>query len=282
MNVVSMSKLGRKGRFGNQIFQYMFLRTYARRHGARTMCPLWVGNYLFGTDDPPVTQRLPVIKEKDEHTIEDTVIPHARQPFLNCDFEGYFQYHTSYYAPDRDFIRQLFRPVGVAAHCVQAGWDWTEGMGRTCVGVHVRRGDYGKKGFFWRTPVAWFRAELERLWPDLERPWLYVATDEPAVVDEFEGFPRVSAAHCPDGLPENAKFYMDFYALTQADVLLIPNSTFSFAAAMLNERLKFAKRSWLCDQSFHYFEPWYDLPLRQQDRLEDYPHIPAIRWAEAG
>ena len=37
--VVTMSSLGRLGRFGNQIFQYAFLRICANESGARVECP---------------------------------------------------------------------------------------------------------------------------------------------------------------------------------------------------------------------------------------------------
>jgi len=54
-DLITMSKFGRFGRFGNQIFEYMFLKTYAKKHGLEVQIPPWVGNYLFGTDDPPTT-----------------------------------------------------------------------------------------------------------------------------------------------------------------------------------------------------------------------------------
>ena len=49
---ISMSTLGRMGRFGNQIFQYGFLRLYGRIHGLQVEVPDWVGRWLFDLDDP--------------------------------------------------------------------------------------------------------------------------------------------------------------------------------------------------------------------------------------
>jgi protein subunit release factor A len=46
--VLTMSSIGKLGRFGNQLFQYAFLRICAERSGARIECPPWVGQALFG------------------------------------------------------------------------------------------------------------------------------------------------------------------------------------------------------------------------------------------
>lgn len=49
--VLTMSSLGQLGRFGNQLFQYAFLRICARNSGARVECPPWIGQTLFGHKD---------------------------------------------------------------------------------------------------------------------------------------------------------------------------------------------------------------------------------------
>ena len=52
----SVSKLGRLGRFGNAVFQYMFAKTYARRFDLQVECPAWIGNFLFDARDLPLGQ----------------------------------------------------------------------------------------------------------------------------------------------------------------------------------------------------------------------------------
>jgi hypothetical protein len=47
------------GRFGNQLFQYAFLRICAQNRGARIECSPWIGQTLFGHDDAPIAERLP-------------------------------------------------------------------------------------------------------------------------------------------------------------------------------------------------------------------------------
>lgn len=281
--VISMSQLGRMGRFGNMIFQYMFLKTYCRRHGLDLQIPPWPGNRLFGTQDPPVTRKLTVLREKDKEDADEGVIPHTHPPFINCDFRGWFQYHTSYYRPDRDYIRSLFQPVPQLAEALQTDWTDANPANRPLIGIHIRRGDYGKdrQGYFWRTPVRWF---IEKLWelrarPELESSLVYIATEEPVLVRRFLHFPQLSTnlfIHSRQVVPTDLQHYLDFWALTQCDYLLIPNSTFSFAAAMLNTRLQTAWRSVLSIQGWREFDPWNDKPLNQKERIEDYLHIYGI------
>jgi hypothetical protein len=149
--------------------------------------------------------------------------------------------------------------------------------GRTAVAIHIRRGDYGF-AYFSRTPVSWYLHQLERIWPTLDRPFLYVASD--ALDDVLSPFARYSPVTADDvcrPLPAH-DFYRDFYVLQHADVLLIPNSTFSFSAAMLNERLQAAYRSHVPSRGFVAFDPWNDKPLDQQwtAHVERYPWMPVL------
>jgi hypothetical protein len=71
-----MSSTGQLGRFGNQLFQYAFLRLCAEKSGARVECPAWVGQTLFGHQDPTISKRLPpAIERKDEEENLFDVIP---------------------------------------------------------------------------------------------------------------------------------------------------------------------------------------------------------------
>lgn len=49
--MISFNKLGTYGRLGNQLFQYAFLRTTARRLGVIFFCPEWLGDSIFALDD---------------------------------------------------------------------------------------------------------------------------------------------------------------------------------------------------------------------------------------
>ncbi len=62
--VLTMSSIGKLGRFGNQLFQYAFLRICAEKSGARVECPPWIGQILFGHKDATISKRLPPAIER--------------------------------------------------------------------------------------------------------------------------------------------------------------------------------------------------------------------------
>jgi hypothetical protein len=41
----------------------------------------------------------------------NSILTHLPQPVVNVDLLGYFQYHTSYYAPQQAAFRDLYRPL---------------------------------------------------------------------------------------------------------------------------------------------------------------------------
>jgi hypothetical protein len=74
--VLTMSSIGQLGRFGNQLFQYAFLRICAQGSRARVECPPWIGQSLFGHQDAPIANRLPpAIEQKDNEEALFDVIP---------------------------------------------------------------------------------------------------------------------------------------------------------------------------------------------------------------
>ena len=123
--VLTMSSIGQLGRFGNQLFQYAFLRICAEKSGATVECPPWIGQTLFGHNDAPISKRLPpVIERKDVGESLFDVIPEFI-PYLekladaksfrvgsevletglaNVDLWGFFQFHTRYLKPRRTEI----------------------------------------------------------------------------------------------------------------------------------------------------------------------------------
>ena len=267
---ITNSRLGRMGRFGNQLFQYLFLKTYAARHELRVEAPPWVGNVLFGTQDPPVSCAWPIVAD-----VNEGVVRQSSNLFRDCDFEGYFQYHTSYYADQREYIRSLFRPAPAIAERLMKGWEQIGGQRTTIVGLHLRREDFGQ-GYHYITPTSWYLRWLDEIWPTLDNPVLFIASnDVRAVLPEFAAYRPVTCRDLGMTLPE-APYYPDFFALTQCHLMAIPNSTFSFAAAMLAEQVRHTARSHLPTQGFIEFDPWNDDPLHRAHRAENYPHVPGI------
>ncbi|QDU95561.1 alpha-1,2-fucosyltransferase [Lignipirellula cremea] len=278
-DVIAMSKLGEMGRFGNQVIQYMFLKTYALQHDLEVQTPPWIGQKLFGCEDRPISASLPEFEELYDKDPQRMMIPRLDAPLRNVDVAGYFQYASAYYQPHQAYIRSLFTPVDAVRRPLEAAVARLRQRGRTIVALHIRRGDYGY-GYFYRTPTSWYLRWLESVWSDLDDPVLYIASDDlPNVLGDFKSYSPVTVKDLDIRLRQ-APFYPEFFLLSQADVLAIPNSTFSFVAAMLNEKLQAAYRSQLSDQvdgsHFHRFDPWNAPMLDTSARVEDFPQVQGI------
>lgn len=254
--VLAMSTLGANGRFGNQLFQYAFLRVYAKRHGLRVETSPWIGRYLFGCADPPISRAWPMVTQSWQAP-QDDHIPHLVPPLSNVDIWGYFQYHTSYYAPDRQFIRSLFVPTPAVRDRLQPAVRQLRSLGKTVVGIHLRRTDC----YVFTTPSGWYKQVLADLWPRLEAPVLFLASDDlDAVRSDFTPFHPVTSWDLNVSMPE-ADFYPDFYLLSQCDYMAISNSSYSFTASWLNDRAQlFLKPDPRAGKLVPY-DPWNCEPL---------------------
>jgi hypothetical protein len=242
--------------------QYAFLKTYARKHDCELQLPPWVGNTLFGCEDPPVTVNLPPRLEQDD------CLQHPRPPagdeYVNHDFRGYAQYHTSYYRPHRTEIRAMFRPVGSVAKRLRPALEKLFAGNHTVVGVHLRRGDYGRMSFY-VTPVQWY---LTTLSPQTAKSLGVDLGTEPLPHYQYLGVDLKTKE------PLQMDFFPDWYLLSQSDVLLAPNSSFSFTAAMLGQCQRFFRSS-LPKQGCEEIDPWDAYPVTH-DKAEDYRHVPGV------
>lgn len=229
------------GRFGNEIFQYFMAARLAEHHGLTLRAAPWAGATLFGLSTSPLERKLPVIAEHDprpdKSAIWQSFSPGAER-VANVALFGDFQFDTGLYdGCGQELFRNLFSPCKPLHAALEAAKVKMMAGYETLVCVHVRRGDYrdNAPGMFYRTPVDSYVKWLRKIWPLLKSPKLYVASDDPHVVTEFSdaGFVPYTAKDVDIQLDE--PFYVDFWMMTQANALAISNSSFSFAAAMLNE-----------------------------------------------
>lgn len=302
--VVTMTALGELGRFGNQVMQYIFLKCYAAAHGVKEIqVPGWVGAGLFGLTDRPVQRAFPAIAEfrdtKANSTFTTDLIDyvkhskhgrgvseltpdalrdgHSEIP-VNVDIWGWFQWHTSHYAPFKDIILETFTPVEeLHAHCARIFDErvrFRNGKHHTVVGLHLRLGDYqsiAASSFGYRVPTSWYLEWLAKIWCTLQNPILFIASDNlNAVLNDFADYSPETADSIGMKVPTSMKslkagFFPDWFGLTQCDVLAISNSTFSFSACMLNRipgatfyRAHFRDRMIL-------FDPWNAEPIIHRD-----------------
>lgn len=296
-NLITMSCLGRQGRWGNQVFEYTFLRSYARRYDLYHQCNEWVGQRLLGCLNPPIREQLPVYRETIEskspiHLLNFT-FPPSGDEVRGHDFVGYAQFHTSYYSQDRQFIRDLFVLSPEVAERVQPSVADLKSRGKTVIGLHMRRGDTGRL-IFYLTPNQWYLRWLEQHWDDYDDPVLFIASEVPEDKEAFAEYNPVTSSDLlslsdkpyrvynylkpdlADPTTTSMDWFPDWYLLTQCDVLVFGNSTFSFSAAMMNHNLQSAWRSRLSTQSFELIDPWNSWSMLRED-IRDYPGV-ADTW----
>jgi hypothetical protein len=289
--VLTMSSIGKLGRFGNQLFQYAFLRICAEKSGARVECPVWVGQTLFGHQDSPISKRLPPaieLKRDEEQGLFDVVpalIPYIEKladakslrigsdaldtGLANVDLWGFFQFHTRYFKPHQQYFRSLFQPVDKLKLVLDDGLKLLRSKGKTIVGIHLRRSDYlsePRAGFTLVFPTKWYCEWLEGIWAELTDPVLLLCSDDlDSTLDDFAKFSPVTSRDLQIKLPvgmEELDFYTDFYMLSQCDVVCSSNSNFSFVACMLNQQAQmFFRPHWDFSSRFINFDPWDSDPL---------------------
>ena len=208
--IVQISCLGRFGRFGNQLFQYGFARTYAERLGALLETPNWLGQFLFGLRDAPLSRCLKVLHETELNGVD----PANWQ--TNVDLFGYFQNkHTAPHLSRRklrewysvtDEIRKMFpKPPEPYAVC------------------HIRQGDYittYNSNFCIIDKVCYERA-LEKYPPNMPVVW----------VEENKSVPSPN-------LPHEISWLGDWMTIFNADIVFRGNSTFSWWAATIGHATK--------------------------------------------
>eukprot|EP00162_Nutomonas_longa_P011954 comp20831_c0_seq1/m.43138 comp20831_c0_seq1/g.43138 ORF comp20831_c0_seq1/g.43138 comp20831_c0_seq1/m.43138 type:complete len:387 (+) comp20831_c0_seq1:182-1342(+) len=301
--VVSVSSLGKLGRFGNQIFQYSFVKQVGRVNNASVVVPSWIGAFLFENADE-ISEEISARKAMEKDTsqansifddlvlqqIKDsnngTAIPVAgpqdltekNEKLVGTDIWGWFQINMSAY-PDKENWRSLFRPRKHLKEKMDEAMAKLREKGNTVIGVHIRRGDYtsiAMTSFGYSVPTAWYITWLNSIWHTLDKPVLFVATDDPtgAVVRDFDQFHPETLATLGATMPEDmrhlkADFYPDFYILSQCDMLAISNSTFSFAAALMNERPNTVFLRPHADLGLIAFDPWTSQPILHRDMNKD-------------
>jgi len=270
--IITMSKLGHWGRFANQVFQYAFLRIYVAINNFDYQVPPWIGQYLFGHNDPSIDQFLPLVNDSLNNHLYDaskSTIAGNKNPRGNIDIIGYFQYHTSFYAQHQAYFRKLFNPTSKIVSVVGKTINILRTKGNTIIGCHLRRGDYGtftrdSAKCFFVAPSIWYLRWLDENWEKLDKPVLFIASDElDKVKSDFKKYNPITTEDIK--LPE-ASFYPDFYTLTQCNIHLISNSSFSFVASMLSTQGKEFFRPRLSQQKLISYDPWNSHTVLRDER----------------
>lgn len=247
--------LGRHGRFGNQLLQYGVLRLYAARHGLTLEVPPWPGRHLYGLDDPLPGPALPRLPEREvEAGVMASLGGAGGAVLADRDVTAYFCGDTSFLAPHREAFRGFFTPGPHIRPWADALTSRLRAAGGTVVALHIRRGDFGW-GPFWMAPESWYLHWLDAVWPGLDRPVLYVATDDSRCLPAFAAYRPLCAQDLAEPIP-GAEFLTDFHVLCEADLVAVSNSSFSFVATMLNQRARSVVRPDKARQALVPYDPW--------------------------
>ena len=256
-----------KGQFGNQVLQYIFLKVYAKRHGLQAQTTGWDGARLFGLNDSRICNHYDVLEESPEvqERIKDSYTLRSQERFSDVDFRGYFQFHTSLHANDRDYVMSLFQPVPEYKNRVQQAVQQLRALGNTLVSIHLRRGDFGTPPFH-ISPSTWYLQWLREIWPTLNHPVLFVASDSlDLVLGDFAEFRPVTIRDLGVEI-KFAGYYPEYYILTQSDILAASNSTFSTTAALLNSTGRAFYRPDFAQGRLVEFDPWNTHPFEYVNR----------------
>jgi hypothetical protein len=230
---------------------------------ALVQVPGWVGCELFGRNDPEPLLTFPEWREGSSgksalSTLAGSAwIDHFKkdQPdFPSVDYWGYFIGHSRDLAPDREFIRGLFRFQPDFLEFAERRLARLRTVRRRILAVHLRRGDYGYACFF-QAPCAWYEACLRDAGLDPSEWIIYVCSEDPKRYrGRFGGFKTADFSDM--GAPDGLAAYLDFYVMTKADKVLTANSSFSFMATMLNENHAEFLRPCAETERLVRYDPW--------------------------
>lgn len=242
---VSMVCLGRHGRWGNTLMQYIFLRAFALKHSLRCETPKWVGSHLFGLDDPPVghcysnvvIDNISEVYDPDNHfqwplnwsqqrawylaktwrrtpfqihVTDQQDNEGTRLPFLNADFEGLFMIPTGHLKNMRKYLRSLIKPSSDIQNFLKPCVERLRARGKTLIGVHLRRGDFITRNmrlnFEFVTPVSTYIRWLKSIWASLNEPILFISSDDiNSVISAFADFCPITSRDLCSDIPPYMK-----------------------------------------------------------------------------
>ena len=206
---ISVSCLGKQGRFGNQLWQYAFAKTYALENGFDLQVPSdWMGRKLFNITDPPLTEIFPKT-ELDELPIEKHSI----------DLNGYYQHQRFADCMDVDQVKAFFKFKDI----------WLDNFSKSkeyYIVCHFREGDFNI--------LPQYCTIKPRSYMDAARDFGYNTNDVVCVAEglkKSEDSRNYSEDKTYGG---NIDFLYDFFLLMNADIIFRSNSTFSWWAAFLS------------------------------------------------
>jgi hypothetical protein len=231
------SKLGRMGRFGNQLFQIAGTIAIARKNNHQYAFPKWEHAPSFRHS----------LQELDTSFVADLTVHQSSFRFIDItlaapqeyviDLNGFFQ-SERYFEDSGEFIRTVFAPSNtVLTNVMSAYGDWL-GKEPTCA-LQVRRGDFAKYPHYhpMQTPEYYARAMAS-----FPKDTVFLVSS-----DEIEWCKVNIKAKRVVYMP-SAEPILSFFAGTLCDHAIISNSSFGWWMAWLNRNSNpriIAPKAWL-------------------------------------
>lgn len=222
--MISFKRLGEYGRFGNQLFQYAYLRTQADRLGVKFYCPHWVGDDIFHLRDESERAENP-------EGIDKTYI----HPRANCGFHQSAieiqdgtdvcgNYQSSKYFKDED-VRMWYAFKGDVINPIRKKFDRIDFA--ESAGLHLRFGDMKDTPKYLTPKESYYKEALAKIKHKFQ---VLVFSDDPSQAKEFlTGFKEDFV------FIEGNKEYEDLYLMALCRDFICSISTLSWWGAWLNE-----------------------------------------------
>lgn len=226
--MIAFSKLGRYGRLGNQLFQYAFLRTTARRLGTTFYCPSWEGDALFDLRDG--SERAPEpsgIDRSYDPDPEAGFTPEALKVADGTEIQGYFQSEKYYDDPAAVRSWYSFREPIVAE--AERRYGHLPLADSTSFSLRLDDDYKNTREYFPLYPLRYYVEADRRLGGGSP---LLIFADRPDRAREFlKGF---QAGGRELIFVEGLGPYEQLYLMTRCGANVITNSTFAWWGAWLN------------------------------------------------
>lgn len=252
--MITFRKLGKFGRFGNQLFQYAGVKLYADLNGYKAVFPKWMGNKIFEGVTPSYrlidrirllllpTYQLDDVKSYNQMDMIKFILglngrlPETinikslySNPEDNINLYSHFQdeFSMELLKKHRDLVCNWFsfKPE------IEIEYKKRTNHLESWIGIHIRRGDFVKRNL-----AVQISEYLELLKKISNGKSIYIASDDKNIAKEFKEFKLIKMVN---SLPNAPSFIFDFWMLKNAQIILGCGSTFSWWAAYLNKEGKY-------------------------------------------
>lgn len=260
-------------RFGNQFFAYYFLKIIESELKCEIATPNWLGCVLFNLTSS--MQLMPAVATVDlESQISRDKGPEAEirtiaENYLDramnaIEVMGSFQYHTSNYLKYRSLFFEVFKLNQSLAQQLDRALEVMGFPVQQIVCIHLRRGDYLKfdkdHPLFWgRSFEAALKSISDLLMTSYKNATIYLCSDDIEYCKrEFEArnISYLTHANLFSELDDTKQLITDFMMMARSNVLMISNSSLSFAASMLNQNARIFLRPCPKEDRYIPFDPW--------------------------